>query len=51
MAKHHFNVGITGKGRSTRWGHCLGCGRRIFYGDRCPPCAQELRQRKRRKPR
>jgi phage head maturation protease len=31
---------------------CLGqCGRRLVYGDRCPDCARELRQRKRRKPR
>jgi hypothetical protein len=29
---------------------CLGqCGKRIFYGDRCPDCARELRQRHKRK--
>jgi predicted amidophosphoribosyltransferase len=31
--------------------HCLGCQRPIVYGDRCPDCQRELRQRKRRKPR
>ena len=31
---------------------CMGnCGRPLVYGDRCPPCANELRKRKRRKPR
>jgi hypothetical protein len=24
---------------------CIGCGKRIVYGDRCPPCATELRIR------
>ena len=28
-----------------------GCRRKIVYGERCPDCARELRQRKRRKPR
>jgi hypothetical protein len=46
MGKHHFRVGTT---RNTN--RCLGCGARVFYGDRCPPCQQKLRQRKRRKPR
>jgi hypothetical protein len=30
---------------------CLGCRRRIVWGDRCPTCQQRLRERKRRKPR
>ena len=24
---------------------CLGCGKRIFFGERCPPCATEVRVR------
>jgi hypothetical protein len=29
---------------------CLGqCGKRIMFGDRCPDCARELRQRQKRK--
>ena len=24
---------------------CIGCKRRIVYGDRCPPCAQLVRTR------
>jgi hypothetical protein len=47
MAKHHFNVGM-----GSRWGRCIGCGAKRFGpGDRCPPCQQRLRERKRRKPR
>jgi hypothetical protein len=41
-------------GASTRGGattRCIKCGVVIFYGDRCPPCQRELRQRRRRKPR
>jgi hypothetical protein len=30
---------------------CVKCGNPIVYGERCPPCAQELRQRRKRKPR
>jgi hypothetical protein len=30
---------------------CVKCGRPIVYGERCPPCARDLRQRQRRKPR
>jgi hypothetical protein len=22
---------------------CLGCGKRIYFGERCPPCATEVR--------
>jgi hypothetical protein len=58
VAKHHINVGV-GHGGPTRclgqYGgptRCLGqCGKRIFFGDRCPDCARKLRERKRRKPR
>jgi hypothetical protein len=47
MGKNHYNIGISRY--PTR---CLGyCGKRIFYGDRCPDCARKLRERKRRKPR
>jgi hypothetical protein len=30
---------------------CLGCHKPIVYGDRCQRCQQELRQRRKRKPR
>jgi hypothetical protein len=31
---------------------CMGhCGKRVMFGDRCPECARELRQRRKRKPR
>jgi hypothetical protein len=47
MPKHARNVSV---GRSPT--RCLGqCGKRIFFGDRCPDCARKLRERKRRKPR
>jgi DNA-directed RNA polymerase subunit RPC12/RpoP len=42
----HF--GADPRGPGTR---CVKCGDRILYGERCPPCQRELRQRKRRKPR
>ncbi len=47
----------TGRIELVQHGHggtprqCIRCGRRIFYGDRYPPCQQQLRQRQRRKPR
>jgi hypothetical protein len=41
---------ITGTARSTG-GRCLGCRRVIVYGERCEGCKQELRQRRKRKPR
>jgi hypothetical protein len=47
MGKHHFTIGKRQAGPMR----CKGCHRPIPYGDRCPPCAQELRQRRRRKPR
>jgi hypothetical protein len=49
MGKHHFRVGITGKG--IRPPRCLGCKRTVVYGDRCPTCQQKLRHRRKRKPR
>jgi hypothetical protein len=45
-SKTHFKVGRAGTPR-----YCLGCSRRLVFGDRCPPCQQRLRERKRRKPR
>jgi hypothetical protein len=45
VGKHHFKVGV---GRSPA--RCLGqCGKRLVYGDRCPDCARELRQRRKLK--
>jgi hypothetical protein len=45
MGKQRFWVG-----RSGRPFLCLGgCKRPVFYGDRCPSCQRELRQRQRRK--
>jgi hypothetical protein len=41
----HFGADPRG-GRGRR---CVKCGDRILYGDRCPPCQRELRQRQRRK--
>lgn len=31
--------------------HCLGCKRRIAWGERCESCKRDLAARKRRKPR
>ena len=40
----------TGARRSPAY--CMGrCGKRIVYGDRCPDCQRELRQRRKRKSR
>ncbi len=36
--------------RPDRHPGCIRCGRPIVYGDRCPPCAQGLRLRRKRKP-
>jgi hypothetical protein len=33
-----------GNGRTRRY-HCLDCRARVFYGDRCPDCERDLRQR------
>ena len=41
----------TAKGGRRGPGKCLGCKAPIVYGDRCLPCRDELRKRKRRKPR
>jgi hypothetical protein len=47
MGKHHMNVGV-----GVKQGHCVGCHNRfVGPGDRCQPCQQKLRQRRRRKPR
>ena len=45
--KHGF---LFGPGRHVPAG-CVGCRRPIAWGERCESCKQELRQRKRRKPR
>jgi rRNA maturation endonuclease Nob1 len=47
MGKHHFTIGKR-QGGPLR---CKGCRRTILYGDRCPDCQQQLRQRRKRKPR
>jgi hypothetical protein len=44
------NAGSSPGDRSDRR-RCIGCKRRIVYGDRCQPCQQKLRVRQRRKPR
>ena len=47
MAKRTMNVGI-----GVKQGTCVRChGRFVGPGDRCPPCRDELRLRRRRKPR
>jgi hypothetical protein len=45
-SKHHINVRI---GREQ--GRCIGCKRRIVWGERCEDCKRELAARRRRKPR
>ena len=42
----HFGSDPRGQGR-----RCIKCGDRILYGERCPPCQQDLRKRRKRKPR
>jgi hypothetical protein len=46
--------GLKNAGAWPGWGtarRCIGCRRRIVWGERCESCKRELRQRKRRKPR
>jgi hypothetical protein len=49
-SNNHINVG-QGNGRHPTPPRCIGCHRRIVYGDRCPDCQRKLRQRRKRKPR
>jgi hypothetical protein len=43
----YMNVGV-----GTKQGYCVACHARfIGPGDRCPPCRDKLKQRRKRKPR
>jgi hypothetical protein len=42
---------VYGPSAGSRGNRCIGCKRHIVWGERCESCKQELRQRKRRKPR
>jgi rRNA maturation endonuclease Nob1 len=41
-SNNHINVG-QGNGRHPTPPRCIGCHRRIVYGDRCPDCAHLVR--------
>ena len=52
MGKGHFRVAVLfGPSASKGRNRCIACQRPIVYGDRCETHKQELRQRRRRKPR
>jgi hypothetical protein len=52
MGKNHFRTGVLFGPSASRGGNrCIACKRHIVYGDRCQDCREQLRQRKRRKPR
>ena len=55
MAKRGLGGNITQHGGASYRGgdcmRCIVCGVHIFYGDRCETHKQQLRQRRRRKPR